>query len=114
MHTGRMSRMRTSCASLVWARPAMRRACSSGVRAGSGPFFAASLAAVEAELGDRFGHRGRDEIVDGLAPRHEVAHVARGDRQRLDLEEADAVRSSEALEHTVEALSWISRPRGDA
>src|SRR5437879_188746 len=58
MHTGRMSRMRTSCASLLWARPAMRRACSSGVRAGSGPFFAASLAAVDPELGDLLGHRG--------------------------------------------------------
>src|SRR5437588_5576962 len=114
MHTGRMSRMRTSCASLLWARPAMRRACSRGVRAGSGPFFAASLAAVEAELGDRFGHRGRDEIVDGLAPRHAVAHVPRRDRQRLDLEEPDTVGSSEALEHTVESLSRISRARRDA
>src|SRR2546421_9017680 len=108
MHSGRMARMRTACASLLWARPAMRRACSSGVRAGSGPFFAASLAAVEAELGDRLRHRGRDEIVDGLAPRHAVAHVARRDRQRLHLQKTDAGGASEALEHTGEPPLLIS------
>src|ERR671924_363638 len=67
MHTGRMSRMRTSVASLLWARPAMWRACSSEGRAGSGPFFAARLAPVQAELRDPGGHRPWGEAVEPLA-----------------------------------------------
>src|SRR5947209_15046711 len=112
MHTGRMSRMRTSFASLLWARPAMRRACSSGVRAGSGPFFAASLAAVEAELRDLGGHRGRHQVVDRLTPHHPVAHLAGRDREGLDLEEADALRMVEPLEHAVEPLARVARAGG--
>src|ERR671934_1163909 len=102
MHTGRISRMRTSFASLLWARPATRRACSSGVRAGSGPFFAASLAAVEAELGDLGRDGRRHQVVDRTAARDPLAHVAGGDRKRLEVEEADALRAIEPLEHAVE------------
>src|SRR5919197_1964288 len=109
MHAGRMSRMRTSCASLLWARPAMRRACSSGVRAGSGPFFAASLAAVEAELVDLGGHGGRHQIVDRLALRDSLAHLAGRDRDGLEPEEADALRALEPLEHAVEPLARVAR-----
>src|SRR5437588_246635 len=113
MQTGRMSRMRTSFASLLWARPAMRRACSSGVRAGSGPFFAASLAAVEAEPRDLGGHGGRHQFVDRLTPRDPVAHLAGRDRDGLELEEADALRVLEPLEHAVEPLARIARTGGD-
>src|SRR5919197_1308250 len=109
MHTGRMSRMRTSFASLLWARPATRRACSSGVRAGSGPFFAASLAAVEAELLDLGGHRRRHQIVDWLALRDSLAHLAGRDRDGLEPEEADALRALEPLEHAVEPLARVAR-----
>src|SRR5438270_282908 len=113
MHTGRMSRMRTSFASLLWARPAMRRACSSGVRAGSGPFFAASLAAVEAEPRDLGGHGPRHQVVDRLTPRDPVAHLAGRDRYGLELEEADALRVLEPLEHAIEPLARIARTGGD-
>src|SRR5919109_408086 len=113
MHTGRMSRMRTSFASLLWARPATRRACSREVRAGSGPFFAASLAAVEAELGDPRGHRRRDEIVDRLAARDPVADVAGGDRHRLELEEAHAVGAFQPRQYAAEPLTGVTGTRAD-
>src|ERR671924_390689 len=113
MHTGRMSRMRTSVASLLWARPAMWRACSSEVRAGSGPFFAASLAPVQAELRDPGGHRLWDEAVDRLATGDALADVAGGDRHRLELEEPDAIGPLEPLEHAVEPLARVAGPRRD-
>src|SRR5438128_6787479 len=112
MHTGRMSRMRTSVASLLWARQATRRACSSGVRAGSGPFFAASLEAVEVALRDLGGHPGRHQVVDRLPSRRALAHVAGRDRKRLDLEEADALGMVETLEHAVEPLLRGARTGG--
>ncbi len=97
-----MSRMTTSSASFSWARAAMRRACSSGVRAGSvswrgiGRSVAANggrqSAAVEAALLDQRRDRGRDEPVERLARGGEAADVARGGRVRLDVEEEDALR----------------------
>ena len=84
--------MRTSCASLSWARPAIRRACSSGVSVSSSPRrFALSVAAVEAVLLDRARDRGRDEPVDRLAPGDPLAHLARRDRRRGELEGQHAV-----------------------
>src|SRR5438105_2232534 len=113
MQTGRMSRMTTSFASFPWARAAMWRACSSEVRAGFGPFFAASLAAVEAELRDQAGHRRRHEVVDRLAAGDPVADVARGDRDGPDLEELDALGAAQVGEHAVETVARIARPRRD-
>src|SRR5512138_1444481 len=89
-----MSRMTTSCASLFWASPAMRRACSSDVSvasglSGSGGSVAAGL--VEAERLDQLGDGGGNEIADRLATRRTVADLARGDRHRLDLEQLDPV-----------------------
>src|ERR671923_292104 len=112
MHTGRMSRMRTSVASLLWARPAMWRACSSEVRAGSGPFFAASLAPVQAELRDPGGHRLWDEAVDRLATGDALADVAGGDRHRLQLAKTDANRPRrDQHDELVEAELLLRGPR---
>src|SRR5919109_772913 len=113
MHTGRMSRMRTSVASLLWARRAMWRVCWRGVRAGSGLFSPASLAPVQAELRDPGGHRLWDEAVDRLATGDALADVAGGDRHRLELEEPDAIGPLEPLEHAVEPLARVAGPRRD-
>src|SRR5215475_1751370 len=87
-----MSSMRTSSASFSWARPAMRRACSSGVRVFSGPLGnARSVAAVEAEPGDRRGDRLGDESGDRLAATHALAHLARRDVRGVELERDDAI-----------------------
>src|SRR3954467_11291165 len=92
-----MSRMRTSSASFSWARPAMRRACSSGVRVSSSPLgIARSVATVEPELRnlplDGFG----DELADRLPAGDPLAHLARGHGRRVELERDDSV--AEALE----------------
>src|ERR687886_892480 len=102
-----MSRMTTSCASLSWAMPAIRRACSSGVRAGM-------LAAVEAESLDELLDRGRNEALDRLASRDAVADLARRDRKRFDLEEQHAFRPAQPFEHAVESLARISRARSNS
>src|SRR5712691_9069952 len=99
-----MSRMTTSCASLSWAMPAMRRACSSGARE-------RMLAAVEAEHLDQLGHCRRNEPLDRLAARNAVADLTRRDRQRLDLEEQHSLRLLQPLEHAVESLARIPGPR---
>src|SRR5437660_550562 len=99
-----MSRMTTSRASLSWAMPAMRRACSSGVRAGM-------LATVEAELCDQHGNRRRDEVVDRLAASNALADVARRDVERLDLEEQHALGLRQLVEHRVETLARVPRTR---
>src|SRR5919201_94948 len=99
-----MSRMTTSCANLSWAMPAMRRACSSGVRAGM-------LAAVEAVSLDQLGDGRRDESLDRLTARDAVTDVARSDRKRLDLEEQDVLRTLELGKDLVEALARIAGPR---
>src|SRR6266540_3455382 len=109
-----MSRMTTSLASLDWARLAMRRACSSGFsRFGLPRRIAASLAVVQAGVGDRMLDRRRDEAFDRLAPSDPLAHLAGGDIHRLDLEEDDAVRSCEPCEHGFELSARIARPRRD-
>src|SRR6266702_3168372 len=99
-----MSRMTTTCASLSWAMPAMRRACSSDVRGGM-------LAAVEAEFLDQVGDRRRHQAVDRFAARNAAADVTRSDRQRLDLEEQDALGTLQPLEDGVEPLARITGPR---
>src|SRR5215212_856509 len=92
MHTGRMSRMRTSCASFSWARPAIRRACSSGVRVVSGPLgFTISVAAVEAALVERGRDRWWHEAFDRFSPRQAVANLARRDGRRGQLEREHAI-----------------------
>src|SRR6185436_8176211 len=84
--------MRTSCASLSWARPAIRRACSSGVRVSSSPLaVVVSVAAVEAVLLDRACNSRRDEPVQRLAACDPLAHLGRGDGRRGELEGQDAV-----------------------
>src|SRR5919109_1343814 len=104
-----MSRMTTSRANLSWAMPAIRRACSSGVRAGM-------LATVEAKLGDQRGDRRWDEVVDRLLARDTRAHLARRDVERFDLEEEHAFGIRQLVEHGVETLARIpgTRRNGDA
>src|SRR2546428_3892341 len=104
LQAGRMSRMTTSCASLSWAMPAMRRACSSGVRAGM-------LAAVEAEFVDQLADRGRNEPVDRLSARDPVADLTGRNRQRLDLEEQHTLGPLQRGENVVETPARITRAR---
>src|ERR671937_682387 len=93
-----MSRITISSASFSWARPAMRRACSSGVRVGSGPCASRrSLAtgcrrSVQAKLVDHARDGRWDELVDRLAP----------------------PRVEQPLEARVEPLPRIARARRDA
>src|SRR5262245_18667412 len=101
-----MSRMTTSRASLSWAMPAMRRACSSGVRA-------RMLATVQAELRDQLGDARRHQIVDRLTAREALPHLARRDGERLDLEEEHTFRVFELGQDAAEPVLWISRPRCD-
>src|SRR5205085_1104884 len=70
-----------------------------------------SLAAVEAEPLDLAGHGGRHQVVDRLASRDALAHLAGGDRNGLELEEADAVGAVEPLEHAIEPLARVTGPR---
>src|ERR671936_2569471 len=96
-----MSRMTTSRANLSWAMPAMRRACSSGVRAGM-------LAAVQRKLRDQLRNGGRHQAVDRLSTRDAFPHLARGNRPGADLEEQHAFRPLELLEHGVEPFARIA------
>src|SRR2546421_558266 len=48
-----------------------------------------------------------------FACRDALAHLAGGDRNGLELEEADAVGAVEPLEDAVEALARIARARAD-
>src|SRR5437870_2317881 len=105
-----MSRMTTSLASFSWARPAMRRACSSGVsrsdlRVGLNVL---SLAAVEAAAGDFGCHRRRHEPVDRLPAGDPLPDLARGDGNRLDLEEEDALGLRQPGEYALERLAGIA------
>src|SRR5438128_1996810 len=113
--------MTTSRASFSWARPAMRRACSSDVSRfrllASGP--GASLAgqavrSIEPEPLDLARDRRRDEAVDRLTACHACADIARRDLDGLDLEEADAVGPGERPEHGAEQLAGVAGTRGDA
>ena len=75
--------MTTSRASFSWARPAMRRACSSEVSAVRFPAGSPESLEVpiEPEPRDLLSHRGRDEIVDRLALRYARADLRRADRR---------------------------------
>ena len=65
-----MSRMRTSCASFSWARPAIRRACSIGVRGSSSPFLLATSVATRTGRAPRLrGRRPRGTSSSTGSPR---------------------------------------------
>src|SRR5215471_2388646 len=82
-----MSRMRTSCASFSWARPAIRRACSSGVRVFSSPLgIETSVAAVEAELADRGRDGLRYEVLNRLAASYSCPNLRRRHARRVEVE----------------------------
>src|SRR3954447_22218435 len=102
-----MSRMRTSCASFSWARPAIRRACSIGVRGSSNPFLLATRVAIEAAPLDFPEDGFRNQSGDRLALRDSFAHVAGGDVGRLELEAENAVAVAR------EVWRWVARPRAD-
>src|SRR5581483_5288507 len=107
-----MSRMTTSRASLSWARPAMRRACSSDVSRfrlldGTNPSLA--IASVEPTTRDLGRDRRGNEPVDRLATRDASPDLARGHVERLDLEELDAVCAIQTREHAVQPLARIAR-----
>src|SRR6266508_156416 len=85
-----MSRMTTSRASFSWATLAMRRACSSGVSR-SGLLSGCRLSvAVQAPVLDLAGDRLGNQSVELLASAGALAQVARRNRRRVDLEEANA------------------------
>src|SRR5690348_9483862 len=103
-----MSRMRTSCASFSWARPAIRRACSSGVRVSSGPLgLVISVAAVEAELTDRDRDGRRHELVDWLAARDSRPNLGRRHGRGLEVEREHPVAVA------LEIRGRIARARPD-
>ena len=115
-----MSRMVTSVASLSWARPAMRCACSSGVSGSPAPGRRTSrvargstTVAVEPKLLDQTGDGRRDQAVDRLAAGDAGAQVAGRDRDRLELEERDAVGAGEPGAHLVEPVVRDARPGRD-
>src|ERR671937_889838 len=91
MHTGRMSRMTTSFASLLWARPAMRRACSRGGRAG---WVEPLQHAVEplARIARAGGDRDRRELEHAVRvlPVEEVAELVGADQEHRVVEPAVA------------------------
>src|SRR5919201_1610612 len=115
-----MSRITISSASFSWARPAMRRACSSGVRVGSGPCASRrSLAtgcrrSVQAKLVDHARDGRWDELVDRLAALDTATDLVGRDIVRRDLEELDPIRLRQPLEDRVEPLPRIARARRDA
>src|SRR5690348_16290975 len=110
-----MSRITTSWASLSWAIAAIRRACSSGVSRSSSPLGCGrSVSTVEAVLANLLRYACRDEVVDRLAVREPLAHVARRDGERVELEEQDAPGVGEPVDHGVEALARIAGSRCDA
>src|SRR5437763_3018482 len=104
--------MTTSCASFSWARPAMRRAGSSDVKT-CAKCSRASQASIEPERLDQLRNRVRNQVVDQLAARDALANFARRDRQRLDLEELDALRTRELRQHRIEAVARVARARPD-
>src|SRR5919109_2339456 len=107
-----MSRITTSCASFSWARPAMRRACSSDVKTCT-KCSRASWASIEPEGLNQLGNRRRHEAGDRLTVRDSCADVAGRDRQRFDLEELDSFRTRELCQHRVEPLARIPRTSGN-
>src|SRR5690348_10778818 len=105
-----MSRMRTSCASFSWARPAIRRACSIGVSGSSGPFPIATSVAVQAALLDFPGDRAGNQSADSLAARDTLTHLARRDVRRFELEAENTV----AVALQVGRRVARARPHGEA
>src|SRR3954466_6474659 len=99
-----MSRMRTSCASFSWARPAIRRACSIGVRGSAKPFPLSTSVYIEAAPLDFPEDSFRNQSGDRLARRDSFAHVAGGDVGRLELEAENAVAGAP------EVWRWVARP----
>src|SRR5438445_328095 len=115
-----MSRITTSLASFSWARPAMRRACSSDVsrfrllrRATAASLAAPPAPPIEPEPLDLGGHRRGDETVDRLATRHAVADPPRGDVDRLDLEERHPVGPGDLGQHPLQPVARIAGPCRD-
>src|SRR5437764_10749163 len=96
-----MSRMTTSRANLSWAMPAMRCACSSGVRA-------EMLATVETALLDQLRNLRRNELADRLSAGGALPDLSRRDRQGLELEEQHALRTLQLRPHLVQALARIA------
>src|SRR3954453_24120269 len=99
--------MRTSCASFSWARPAIRRACSIGVRGSSNPFLLVTSVAVEAAPLDFPEDSLRNQSGDRLALRDSFAHVAGGDVGRVELEAENSVAVAR------EVWRWVARPCAD-
>src|SRR5262245_56840478 len=99
MQTGRMSRITTPSASLSWAIPAIRRACSRELNCGSAY---PERSAVQPESIDLGGDRRRDEVVHGQAVVGALADLARRDRDRLEVEELDPLGALEPQEHALQ------------
>ena len=85
----------------------MRRACSIDVK----PRLSVAARGRRGRLAlDQRPDRRGDELVDVLAAVETGAQLARGDRQRLEVEEGDPVRrASSAVEHRVEPLARDTR-----
>src|SRR5438034_1211624 len=118
-----MSRITTSSASFSGARAAMRRACSSEVRAGSVSFVRdrgqciheprTSTAPVETPLLDQPGHGLRHEAVERLPRGRGRPDVPGGGRMWLDVEEDDPVAPPQAGQEALELLPREAGPRRD-
>src|SRR6266550_1270986 len=107
-----MSRMRTSLASFSWARSAIRRACSRGVRLGKGPrSLGIRVSPVEAGDLDLAGDGVWNHSRDRFAARRTFAHRRRGDIDGRDFEELDAIGALQRGEDWLEALARIAGPR---
>src|ERR671919_465340 len=108
-----MSRIATSVASFSWQRAAVRRACSSGVSRGS--VLSSSRCSlltlrVQPETLDLRGDGRLDEAVDRLAARPTLTDLGRRNRDRLELEEEDAVGRREASARLAQLLVGDARP----
>src|SRR6266516_3469203 len=106
-----MSRMTTSCASFSWARPAIRRACSSDVKGANRSLAGALAVSVQAPRLDQLGDAGRNDVLDRLSAAHPIPEVLRRDRQRFDLEELHAFGMHQPLENMFEPVMRKAGPR---
>src|SRR4051794_23560534 len=101
-----MSRTTTSSASFSWARAPIRRARSSDVKR---PHWSPQSGSVEAAFPDQGGHGGRYGLVERVAgPEPRRGHGVRG-----DLEEQDALRPGEPLEHRFQPVVREAGPGAD-
>jgi len=99
-----------SSASFSRARAAMRRACSSEVRVCSCPWNAFQQCipgsrTVKPPFLDEPRHCGRNQPVGRVSGFEPGADVRRSGHIRVDVEEEDAVRPLEPLEHGVELVA---------